>query len=47
MSDDSGKIVELNVGGTIYLTTAETLKRDENSLIAKLFRDSKSADDSG
>ena len=29
-------VIQLNVGGTCYLTTVETLKRDQCSLLAQL-----------
>lgn len=29
-------VIQLNVGGTCYLTTVETLQRDQNSMLAQL-----------
>ena len=35
--EDFSQIVELNVGGVFYTTTLGTLKKQENSLLAKMF----------
>src|SRR5437773_2295196 len=37
MTQKTGPIVKLNVGGKVFDTSTETLTRDENSMLARMF----------
>jgi hypothetical protein len=36
-STSSGELISLNVGGTIFVTSAATLTKDHNSMLARMF----------
>ena len=40
-STSSGEVISLNVGGTIFVTSAATLTKDHNSMLARMFGGSK------